>query len=532
MVCNLHLEIHPHSLPCGVSPKSIQTSSRRYITIRNIAMTKAERRKTRRKIIDKLAYVNLEPNNGGIVLNISEGGLCFQTLGPVRQGKVVDFWLSLPDKDRIEGVGELAWTDARRKTGGLRFTFLPEGVLEQVCDTAIVTAEPLIARVTSTGIETAPAAKAVTATLSEQVVSHLPESTSLQKATFPQIKAVSEASSRSPSTLPAAASRPIAKPTPTPFAPRVISMALAAARHVDKSISTALAVSMRHLENAIPKASTGTQFAMKKVSTASRSNPWASLFRGAVPGLIVLIIAGALVELGGLPEGRVLPQVVSSAAVPSPPLDSPKIAAHNASSVESENNIREGVDALDSESGNAIEAPPIPTRRPPRTSTTHDLPAGKIPDAAIQRTSPTHAFSPKSAAPTSSISIGTTSEPLTASVKPTASSPVESTHPPTVSNAEITAAVRATSTLPNIGSASLVYFRVGTFKDARQADAAAEALGHLGFHAIVIHKTLLWLNSYYILAGPFADDGVAETARRDLESQGFKPRVSRMSPSQ
>ena len=29
-----------------------------------------------------LAYVNLEPNNGGIILDISEGGLCFNSPPP------------------------------------------------------------------------------------------------------------------------------------------------------------------------------------------------------------------------------------------------------------------------------------------------------------------------------------------------------------------------------------------------------------------------------------------------------------------
>jgi hypothetical protein len=39
------------------------------------------------------------------------------------------------------------------------------------------------------------------------------------------------------------------------------------------------------------------------------------------------------------------------------------------------------------------------------------------------------------------------------------------------------------------------------------------------------------MNSYHVLAGPFANDGAAETAKKNLESHGFKPRPDRISLS-
>ena len=83
-----------------------------------------------------LAYVNLAPDNGGIVLNVSEGGLGFQVVSAVQQLGAIPFWCSLAGNDRFEAVGELAWTDATRRTGGLRLTSAPPGVREQILNLA------------------------------------------------------------------------------------------------------------------------------------------------------------------------------------------------------------------------------------------------------------------------------------------------------------------------------------------------------------------------------------------------------------
>lgn len=90
------------------------------------------RRRHSRKVPDKFAFVQIEGDEVGKVLNVSEGGLSFNTFGPVPRYGQLHFWLSFNLKDRIEGMGELAWTDSSRKMGGLRFVQLPQSSREQI----------------------------------------------------------------------------------------------------------------------------------------------------------------------------------------------------------------------------------------------------------------------------------------------------------------------------------------------------------------------------------------------------------------
>lgn len=84
-----------------------------------------ERRRYPRKILNNLAYINIEPNNGGIVVDVSEGGLRFHSVGPILTTGQVKFWFSMHSTDHLDAVGELVWTDDTRKTGGIRFVELP-----------------------------------------------------------------------------------------------------------------------------------------------------------------------------------------------------------------------------------------------------------------------------------------------------------------------------------------------------------------------------------------------------------------------
>ena len=79
-------------------------------------MTGPERRQTPRTTLDKHAYINIEPNNGGIVLNVSDGGLCFHSFDPVARNGKVRFWFS-DNGQRIEADGTLAWTDETQNGG-------------------------------------------------------------------------------------------------------------------------------------------------------------------------------------------------------------------------------------------------------------------------------------------------------------------------------------------------------------------------------------------------------------------------------
>jgi hypothetical protein len=80
--------------------------------------------------IESITYINFASNNGGILSNISEGGLCFHTAGPVQKTEE-HVWFSL-DGYRIETNVELAWTDETQKAGGLRFNSLSPEMHEQL----------------------------------------------------------------------------------------------------------------------------------------------------------------------------------------------------------------------------------------------------------------------------------------------------------------------------------------------------------------------------------------------------------------
>ena len=90
-----------------------------------------ERRLTRRKTLERLTYIDLPRHNGGIVTDVSEGGLGFHAVAPVESNGLVHFSLS-GGSHRIAGVGELMWTDGKGKIGGLRFTELADEIREQI----------------------------------------------------------------------------------------------------------------------------------------------------------------------------------------------------------------------------------------------------------------------------------------------------------------------------------------------------------------------------------------------------------------
>jgi serine/threonine protein kinase/class 3 adenylate cyclase len=67
-----------------------------------------------------------------------------------------------------------------------------------------------------------------------------------------------------------------------------------------------------------------------------------------------------------------------------------------------------------------------------------------------------------------------------------------------------------------------LYFEVGTFKDETWANNAVDKLTQLGFHAVLIHKNLLWTQSYHVEVGPYTNQKDIAEARQNLASHGFK----------
>ena len=69
------------------------------------------------------------------------------------------------------------------------------------------------------------------------------------------------------------------------------------------------------------------------------------------------------------------------------------------------------------------------------------------------------------------------------------------------------------------------YVEVGAFKDESWAHDAVDKLAHLGFPALMIHKNLLWSQSFHVQVGPYPNQKDATEARQSLAAQGYKGRL-------
>jgi cell division septation protein DedD len=93
------------------------------------------RRLNDRTKVDKVVYIELPSGNGGIVKDVSEGGLGFCAVAPLEGSASIPVLIRLPGaggSKRIPATGDLVWTDGTRKSGGLRFADLPEESRQQI----------------------------------------------------------------------------------------------------------------------------------------------------------------------------------------------------------------------------------------------------------------------------------------------------------------------------------------------------------------------------------------------------------------
>ena len=100
------------------------------VRMRESSVTTLDRRQSPRTKLVEIAYIGMGPENGGLVLDVSDGGLSFHSVAPVRQAETIDFLLSSRGHNRIEGSGEVVWTNDMKTVCGLRFTSLSAGARE------------------------------------------------------------------------------------------------------------------------------------------------------------------------------------------------------------------------------------------------------------------------------------------------------------------------------------------------------------------------------------------------------------------
>ena len=385
-----------------------------------------ERRQTSRTTLNRLAYINLESNNGAIVLNVSNGGLCFQSVEPVQRSETIRFWF-VDYNHRIEVDAKLAWMDERQKTGGLRFTTLSTEARLPIHDWIS------------------------------------------QPATPPTAARRSAPASTTPSELPAI------------NASRVDKYGVG-----DRSVPL-------EVRSSIVKAPT--------------------LLSGFSGGLVFGILVSALVAAAFL--FHAYRREVGNALI---------------------------------QLGERLGAKHQPQTMSPAPNTV-SLPAPKVTPLQEKATTQplTKSVRPQQAKIEPPVPVGSTRAPAV-TTSATATDPVISSRPPPPSLPTTSIGLDASRTsdkvgiVPDLGSAShpsghaedsreetarsssTRFLEVGKFHDVVWADKATEKLTQLGFHATVIHRAHLWMNSYQVLVGPYGSEAEAEAAHENLVSRGFKPR--------
>jgi TonB family protein len=92
-----------------------------------------ERRVQVRYPLSSLAYLDIGPDNGGIILNVSEEGLALQAVGPLEQQGEINLRIQLPHADdRIETAATIVWLSQSNRQAGVRFTSMPAETRAQI----------------------------------------------------------------------------------------------------------------------------------------------------------------------------------------------------------------------------------------------------------------------------------------------------------------------------------------------------------------------------------------------------------------
>lgn len=91
-----------------------------------------ERRSAPRQGLNSLVYLDLEPGNGGILLNLSEDGMQISVANRLVTSSEIRFTLRLQPRETISGTGQIAWLSPSGRSAGVRFLGLPEEARREI----------------------------------------------------------------------------------------------------------------------------------------------------------------------------------------------------------------------------------------------------------------------------------------------------------------------------------------------------------------------------------------------------------------
>jgi PilZ domain/SPOR domain len=426
--------------------------------------------------MERHAYINIEPNNGGIVLNVSDGGLCFHSFDPVKPNGTVRLWFS-DQSQRIEAAGAVAWTDETQK-GGLRFTEMPAEARERIREWISHPAASLPAN---------PGSIPVSA-LREGAASDDPKDVSDATAPF----------------------LPVSPGERMPIRMSGFSRGLATGLVISALVVCVFLFNGYRREFGEWLIKLGEGFAAKPqtqtlvvsaappvVAATPQTVPAASpAAPTAVPTVAPIVPAVTQTVLSA-------PQKISPAPVPAPVSQSEKVTTREEKVVPQALPIqpKPQVAKLD---------PPAVIAPTPVSEPTPKIPAQVIDTQATVKPQPTPV---------------PTSAPLPAVVSASNIVSPPSSPAPKPESASQSGVQTEASTTANPAATSELYFEVGKFKNPLQAHDETDKLAQLGFPATAVKKNFLWANSYHILVGPYGDEEHARATHEGLLSSGFKPRT-------
>jgi TonB family protein len=86
-----------------------------------------------RQQVSALAYLDIDADNGGIVLNLSEDGMAFQAVSPLEHEARVNLRVQLPhSRTRIETAAQVVWLSDSNRHVGVRFVDMPPDVRAKI----------------------------------------------------------------------------------------------------------------------------------------------------------------------------------------------------------------------------------------------------------------------------------------------------------------------------------------------------------------------------------------------------------------
>ena len=427
-------------------------------------MLMSERRQASRMTVKGLAYINLDRDNGGIILNISEGGLSFQATAPVQRTETVRLWFSYrsqgieadlrhtsknDEQTRdipgfVETESELTWTDNTQKRGGLRFTKLPADARKQIRDWI---GQPSLVEINELSATSSP--------------SHRPPVLS--------VKRLNASAARSDS-------------------PRLDSAAFEAL--------------FRHVRSG-------------RLWTGFSGGLMAGVLASAiVVGLFFLLshtrqLGDSLIQLGERLGGRTW----VGTQEPRPPAPGLQPTSPQAKSA--------------TELPTFAEVPVQVQTLSPKELVSTDIPAADKPFQR-QHEAAKHGALARSASSVKVPGTLGLNKPMipemvvAPAVEPSAS--VFAVTAPEMGPATRPGIHVEPSRAASIEMHSEKYLEIGKFKEKMLADKTTGQLSRLGFPATVIQRNRLFGKSYQVLVGPYESDPEAETIHKNLTSLGFTPR--------